>query len=261
MKIQVCLGPVLEASKSRNKALTSTGHLGRVFFLHHGTARLVLAWAGPEAHRDVIQAALKFTPQAKLDLSSRSSCLHILTAQITGGHLYALQSPPFLLQLQGHLGAALPQHHLILFTSQRPHSKSHHFFSSPQHMNSLEDIQKEATEVTKTSKCHQPQSKHCHQLCHHLVLLRSFESTSLSSPQTHHVTAVILPPKCDRLNTSPLSSAPTSLRPLLSSLSLLSHHPSSSPPLHQTPDLHPHQHCHQPQLILCRCNCRQHLHH
>lgn len=95
MKIQVCLGPALEASKSRNKALTSTGRLGRVFFLHHGTARLVLAWAGPETHRDVTQAALKLTPQSKLDLSSRSSCLHVLTAQITGVHLYALKSPPF----------------------------------------------------------------------------------------------------------------------------------------------------------------------
>lgn len=95
MRIQVCLGPALEASKSRNKALTSTGHLGSVFFLHYGTARLVLAWAGPEAHRDVTQAALKLTPQPKLDLSSRSSCLHILTAQITGVHLYALQPPPF----------------------------------------------------------------------------------------------------------------------------------------------------------------------
>lgn len=89
MRIQVCLGPALEASKSRNKALTSTGHLGSVFFLHHGP------WAGPEAHRDVTQAALKLTPQPKLDLSSRSSCLHILTAQITGVHLYALQPPPF----------------------------------------------------------------------------------------------------------------------------------------------------------------------
>lgn len=95
MKIQVYLGPVPEASKSRNKALTSTGHLGRVFFPHHGTARLVLAWAGPEAHRDVTQASLNLTAQPKLDLSSRSSCLHILTAQITAVHLYALQAPPF----------------------------------------------------------------------------------------------------------------------------------------------------------------------
>lgn len=70
MKIQVYLGPVPEASKSRNKAVTSTGHLGRVFFLHHGTARLALAWAGPEAHRDLTQAALNLTAQPKLDLSS-----------------------------------------------------------------------------------------------------------------------------------------------------------------------------------------------
>lgn len=57
MKTQVYLGPVLEASKSKNKALASTGYLGRAFLLHLGTARLVLGRAGTEARHDVTQEA------------------------------------------------------------------------------------------------------------------------------------------------------------------------------------------------------------
>lgn len=170
---------------------------------------------------------------------------------------------PFLLKLQWHLGATLSPHHLILLTSQRPLSKSHHFFlKSPTH--ELFGGHTEATEVTKASKCHQPHPKHCHELCHHLVLLRSFESTSLSSPQTHHVTSVVLPPKCDRLTPAHRCSHTLLSSDIIAptSVIIITTVPPSTTITTTVPrlDLHPTSHCHQPLLILCCRNCR-HLHH
>lgn len=73
---QVYLGPVLEASKSKNKALTSAGYHVRALLLHHGTVRLVLTHFSLFL---LLMLLLSLGSEAHVKLFSYSLCSQSLT--------------------------------------------------------------------------------------------------------------------------------------------------------------------------------------